>query len=446
MSAATPSMHVARAARSRRRRGALALVVAAAFLLAACESEPFDDPDVESYRDEGRAYGYHVERSGTTVLEIGDLRENDEYVSWIEIPGEGSEEGGTVTLYGDTDLVVYTAPSSYVGPDSFRYNGCHAREWPEMGTDCVGAFVAMWVVGVDAEDDVYEVERGKALDIAFGRLTRNDVATNEEWYVAPDVVGVTQGDRGTVVYNEAKKMVQYWARGGVGDDTFTYQACITKPKKLCDRATVRIRVVDPPRAERDDDDGDDDDGDDGGGVIDTDTDDDGVDDADDNCPAAANPDQLDTYGDADGDVCDDTDNDTVTDALDNCPEDANPGQEDDAGDGDGDACDDDSDDGGGGPLLTVELQIAPVSGIWLPMAPSQGFTYGADLVDFSIENLDSIDHNFSIDVNGNSIVDAGDIDVDLPVGETDFTATLPAGDYTFFCDVHPATMNTITIS
>lgn len=54
---------------------------------------------------------------------------------------------------------------------------------------------------------------------------------------------------------------------------------------------------------------------------------DGVPDADDNCPATANADQLDTDGDGRGNACD------------NCPTTANANQADSDGDGRGDACD-----------------------------------------------------------------------------------------------------------
>ncbi len=51
-----------------------------------------------------------------------------------------------------------------------------------------------------------------------------------------------------------------------------------------------------------------------------DTDGDGIPDADDNCPALANPDQKDTDGDGEGDACDpDDDNDGVPDDLDAFP-------------------------------------------------------------------------------------------------------------------------------
>jgi hypothetical protein len=81
--------------------------------------------------------------------------------------------------------------------------------------------------------------------------------------------------------------------------------------------------------------------------LDPDQDGDAIRDSADNCPAAANADQLDTDGDAQGDACDgDDDGDGVADGADNCQTTVNADQGNLDGDAQGDACDAD-DDGDG---------------------------------------------------------------------------------------------------
>ena len=77
-----------------------------------------------------------------------------------------------------------------------------------------------------------------------------------------------------------------------------------------------------------------------GDACDNDDDDDGVPDNNDNCRVDVNEDQADRDGDGTGDACDsDDDNDGVSDGDDNCRVDVNEDQADHDGDGTGNACD-----------------------------------------------------------------------------------------------------------
>ena len=81
-----------------------------------------------------------------------------------------------------------------------------------------------------------------------------------------------------------------------------------------------------------------------GNECDPDLDGDGALNTADNCPLIANADQADLDGDGIGDLCDgDVDGDSVADNFDNCPFIANTDQADNDGDGFGDQCDNDDD-------------------------------------------------------------------------------------------------------
>ncbi|MFO0567641.1 MAG: thrombospondin type 3 repeat-containing protein [Polyangiaceae bacterium] len=99
-----------------------------------------------------------------------------------------------------------------------------------------------------------------------------------------------------------------------------------------------------------------------GNLCDTDDDGDGVIDTQDDCPLDANPGQLNHDSDPSGDACDaDDDGDGVPDSKDDCPLVANPGQTDSDGDGKGDACDQDE-DGDGVPDVKDNCPSAKNSG------------------------------------------------------------------------------------
>ncbi len=124
---------------------------------------------------------------------------------------------------------------------------------------------------------------------------------------------------------------------------------------------------------------------------DADDDNDGIPDGADNCPLAANPDQVDADGDGIGNVCDtctDSDGDGFgnsgfplnTCAVDNCPDIANSDQADTDNDGIGDVCDPDADGDG---LPNTEEQG--------PSGDNTGYDGNGDLIPDRVqENVTSL--------------------------------------------------------
>ncbi len=105
----------------------------------------------------------------------------------------------------------------------------------------------------------------------------------------------------------------------------------------------------------------------------SDTDYDGIADGLDNCPLAANADQLDlVHPDGTGDACDDPDGDGVPDSLDNCPDQSNPDQANRDGDRVGNVCD---------PYPDQRLFVRP-------SVPRFGAAGHPLLIEFRLENAD----------------------------------------------------------
>jgi hypothetical protein len=135
-----------------------------------------------------------------------------------------------------------------------------------------------------------------------------------------------------------------------------------------------------------------------------DTDGDGIPDSRDNCPADANPDQLDSNSNGTGDACEgsviaDADADTRADDFDNCPNVWNQNQSDDDNDGIGDVCDDEPQ--GPAPALWANDDLAKAFVRWKDQVQCDircsDPTSGGDIGSISCENGGTA--NWQVDLN-----------------------------------------------
>jgi plastocyanin len=97
--------------------------------------------------------------------------------------------------------------------------------------------------------------------------------------------------------------------------------------------------------------------------------------------------------------------------------------------------------GGGGGSVGVMM----VGSSFVP--PMLNATAGS--VTFNLTNGDALTHTFTIDVDGNTVIDGADINRMVPAFDSDsVSGTLGAGVYTFYCSIHGAgTMSgTLTVS
>lgn len=173
------------------------------------------------------------------IIQKDFLLENDEIIDRSRISNFDfeTEEGGEIEDNRDGTL-TYFPPDAFQGEDSFAYKLCV----PGSGGDrCSSAVVKITVGDAGApvaEDDDYETQEGKTLQI-------NNHLSNDTLLDNADISSVNiDNTNGTVVLEENGRLIYTPAEGFSGQDTFTYTICDFDEVPECDTATVTVNVID----------------------------------------------------------------------------------------------------------------------------------------------------------------------------------------------------------